>query len=221
MKKKNKKQKAKSSKKPTSKTKKIFYVLLLTTLVLTSSIYFVISLKKDPVKTIEHATAYTQIKFESKELFTPLSITVDNLVNLRDQKIANIQATIIKKEKDAKVAKIEALFKRYNSPMQGYGELIYDRAAQCGGDYRVLIGIAGNESGLGRKPLKKYNPFGYLDGVQYSGWFESLNFLSCKIAQKFLKPCSNNLTCIVNKYGGSDTPKERWVNNVTYFVNQL
>lgn len=119
------------------------------------------------------------------------------------------------------VAKAETLLATYNSPMQGYGEIIVRRANECGGDYRILLGIAGNESGLGRIPYKLYNPFGYLDGVQYSGWAESLEYLSCRISERFIAPCAGDLTCIINKYGGPDTDKEKWIRNVTWFMNQI
>lgn len=119
------------------------------------------------------------------------------------------------------VARAEALLAKYNSPMQGYGEIIVRRAQECGGDFRILLGIAGNESGLGRIPYKLYNPYGYLDGVQYSGWSESLEYLSCRISERFIAPCSGDLVCIINKYGGPDTDKDKWVRSVTWFVNQV
>lgn len=131
---------------------------------------------------------------------------------------------IAEKERQAKIDRIEALFANRSSPMSGYGELIFKRVEECGSgvaDYRILIGIAGNESGLGRVPYKLYNPYGYLDGKQYADWNDSLTFLSCVITQRFIVPCENDLTCIINKYAGPSDDKSQWIGNVTYFMNQL
>ena len=83
-------------------------------------------------------------------------------------------AILAQKEKEIRIQKVENIFAKYNSPMKGYGYIIVEQAEACGGDYRILTAIAGNESGFGRVPYKLYNPFGYLDGRQYSGWEESL-----------------------------------------------
>jgi len=145
----------------------------------------------------------------------PVNDGINRLKIEQKQKIAE-------KQRQEKIDRIEALFSARNSPMQGYGELIFRRVEECGGgDYKVLIGIAGNESGLGRVPYKLYNPYGYLDGKQYSGWEESLDFLSCVITQRFIVPCENDLTCIINRYAGPSDDKSQWIRNVTYFINQL
>lgn len=135
----------------------------------------------------------------------------------RFQKISEIEEKVL----EEKAAKIEALFARYNSPMTGLGRLIINRATECGGDYKIVVAIAGNESGFGRVPYKLYNPFGYLDGVQYANWEDAVNQISCKIAKGFLKPCNNDLTCIIRTYGGDDTDKPKWISNITYFMSQL
>lgn len=135
----------------------------------------------------------------------------------RFQKISEIEEKVL----EEKSARVEALFARYNSPMAGLGRLIINRATECGGDYKIVVAIAGNESGFGRVPYKLYNPFGYLDGVQYANWEDAVNQVSCKIAKEFLKPCNNDLTCIIRTYGGDDTDKPKWISNITYFMSQL
>jgi hypothetical protein len=134
-----------------------------------------------------------------------------------------IKDEAIRKEAEIqdRIARAENLLRSYGSVMVGYGEIIVRQADACGGDYRILLGIAGNESGLGRIPYKLYNPYGYLDGVQYAGWNESLTYLSCVISQRFIAPCAGDLYCIINKYGGPDTDKEKWIRNVTWFMNQV
>jgi hypothetical protein len=124
-------------------------------------------------------------------------------------------------QKQSTIKKAKDSIKSYNSPMSPYLEIVYDRAIECGGDFHTLLAIAGNESGFGRIPYKQYNPFGYLNGVTYSGWEESLYVLSCKISQEFIKPCNNDLYCIIDKYGGSETDTELWINRVKLFIKNL
>ncbi|MEP7103100.1 MAG: hypothetical protein ABI721_00120 [Candidatus Dojkabacteria bacterium] len=118
-------------------------------------------------------------------------------------------------------ARVENLFNSYDSPMKGYGGIMVRKAVECGGDYKILVGIAGNESGLGKVPYKIYNPFGYLDGVQYTGWSQSLTKLSCVISQRFIAPCKGDLYCIIRKYGGPSDNQDQWVRNVSYFMSQV
>ncbi len=126
-------------------------------------------------------------------------------------------------EINEEINKVERFFDVYNggAVIKGYGKIIVEQARRCGGDYKILVGIAGNESGLGRVPYKKYNPFGYIDGVQYSSWEEAIKKLSCVISQRFIAPCNKDLYCIINKYGGHDTDREKWIKNVSWFMSQV
>jgi len=159
------------------------------------------------------------ITYNPDQSFVPIEPVKDSINRLKVEQKQKLEAA----ERQAKIDRIEALFQRYNSPMQGYGELIFRRVEECGAsaDYRIIIGIAGNESGLGRIPYKLYNPYGYLDGKQYTDWNDSLSFLSCVITQRFLVPCNNDLVCIINRYAGPSDDKSQWIRNVTWFINQL
>lgn len=162
----------------------------------------------------------SSLSYKPTEEFIAADPVVDSIGRLKIEQ----KQKIAEKERQDKINRIEDLFARYNSPMQGYAELIFRRVEDCSNgdaDYRVLIGIAGNESGLGRVPYKLYNPYGYLDGKQYADWNDSLTFLSCVITQRFIVPCNNDLTCIINKYAGPSDDKSQWIRNVTYFINQL
>jgi hypothetical protein len=141
-----------------------------------------------------------------------------------DEKIkinAKVQAVLLEEQIQKEITKVRSFFESYGAVMTGYEEILVRKAHECGGDYRVLVGIAGNESGLGRIPYNLYNPFGYLDGMTYSSWEESLNKLSCVISQRFIKPCGVDLQCIINKYGGPDTDQAKWIRNVSWFMNQV
>ena len=161
----------------------------------------------------------SSLSYSPTEEFIPADPVVDSIARLKIEQ----KQKIAEKERKDKIDRIEALFAKYNSPMQGYAELIFRRVEDCGNgnaDYRILIGIAGNESGFGRIPYKLYNPYGYLDGKQYADWNDSLTFLSCVITQRFIVPCENDLTCIINRYAGPSDDKSQWIRNVTYFINQ-
>lgn len=152
------------------------------------------------------------------------TITVEplNISQAIVKKAAQDKINFLKEEEiKYKVYLIEVLLERYNSPMKGLGRLIYDRTTECGGDYKVVVAIAGNESGFGRVSYKLYNPFGYLDGVQYDSFEHAVDVISCKIAERFLAPCNNDLTCVINKYGGHDTDKPKWIRNISYFMGLI
>lgn len=131
----------------------------------------------------------------------------------RQAAVANIRAE--------QIAKVENFFLAYGSPMTGYADIIVDQAAACGGDYRVLVGIAGSESGLGRIPVLSYNPYGYLDGVQYASWVDALTTLSCKVSRQHISPCGTDLQCLVRRYAGPQDDFQHFVDKVAWFYQQV
>ncbi len=149
------------------------------------------------------------------------SVVEKKLTEERDKKLVELEQQRLLATLQEQTNKLEVLLQRYNSPFAGLGYIIVHRAYECGGDYRLLSAIAGNESGFGRIPYKLYNPFGYLNDTQYSSWEEALYILSCEISQKHLAPCNNDPACVVVRYGGSDTNKPKWVSNITWFMGQL
>jgi hypothetical protein len=160
-------------------------------------------------------------KSEILSEFQPVSEMHDLLSSHKNLKMEELRRVEKEQKISEAIVSVEALFDAYNSPMAGLGETIVRRADECGGDYKLLVAIAGNESGFGRIPYKLYNPFGYLDGVQYSSWYEAVNYLSCKISVQHLAPCNNDVACVVVRYGGSDTDREKWIRNIQWFMNQL
>ena len=165
-------------------------------------------------------TVYSK-KMEISQNFEAHPETKEKIAILNNEIIAKREELERAKEYENNIQRAEAILEKYKSPFKGLGEIIVRRAEECGGDFRTLLAIAGNESGFGRIPYKLYNPFGYLDGKQYSGWNESLEFLSCVISQRFIAPCKNDIECIVRTYGGSDTDKPKWVYNINWFRNQI
>lgn len=170
---------------------------------------------------ISTTTSLSSDTFEKKEFSEYPVIKHPIIEDIRAEVQVKVDVKRKEREKAEKIRKAEVLLENYQSPFKGLSEIIIRRAEECGGDWRVLMGIAGNESGFGRIPYRLYNPFGYLNNTTYSGWEEALEVLSCRIATRFLKPCNNDLRCIIATYGGPDTDKERWILNIQFFINRL
>ncbi|GAB4285439.1 MAG: hypothetical protein Kow0081_3260 [Candidatus Dojkabacteria bacterium] len=195
--------------------KKLIQILLLF-LIFSSSVLLLIN-SQFPVQALsEKSFIYT---YNPKQQITTSLEThlKQQLISLTEYE-AHVATELMLKDR---IAKVKRFFESYGAKITGYEEIIVRKAHECGGDYRVLVGIAGNESGLGRIPYKLYNPYGYLNNTQYSSWEESLSILSCEISQRFLAPCNNDLYCIIRKYGGAETNQTKWIQNVTWFMSQV
>lgn len=149
--------------------------------------------------------------------FQPIFEVQSEVQALYDVKKSEIQ----QREFEENVARAEAILKRYDSPMQGLGHIIVRRADECGGDYKILLAIAGNESLFGRVPVKLYNPYGWLDGVQYASFEDALTKISCYISERYIAKCNKDITCIVRTYAGPGDDKQRWVYNINWFIKQI
>jgi hypothetical protein len=123
--------------------------------------------------------------------------------------------------RQTRIDKVESFFARYGSKLRGYGHIFVDKAQACGGDYRILVGIAGSESGLGRVMYKRFNPFGYLNGVQYSNQTEALNYLACQVSAQHIAPCGDNLQCLARRYAGPNDDHQHFINKVLWFAKQV
>lgn len=135
---------------------------------------------------------------------------------------AGVEKTEIKeRERVAAINRVESFFQAYGSPLVGYGWIIVDKAIECGGDYRLLVGIAGSESGLGKIMYKKYNPYGYLNNVTYSSQKEALEILSCRVSQEHLAVCNQDLDCIARRYAGPGDDLEHFKAKVRWFAGQV
>lgn len=109
----------------------------------------------------------------------------------------------IAEEKAERIRITRDYLAKFNSPMEPYAHVIVNAADRCGGDFKALIAIARIESGLGAMPYKKYNPYGYLNGVQYSGWESALDRLSCQISKQYLAVYGNNFEKIGSIYAAN------------------
>lgn len=162
-----------------------------------------------------------EIQAQTESTSQPLMIAQDPTVFDTKQEAYSEEQERVAAERQAKIDKVEAFFASYGAELQGYGHILVDQAEACGGDFRVLVGLAGSESGLGRVMYKKYNPFGYLDGVQYPNLEEALTTLSCKISQQHIAPCGTDLQCLAARYAGPADDKSEFIGNVRWFMEQV
>ncbi len=134
----------------------------------------------------------------------------------------NLKSNLIQQRRQFRIDKVESYFRTYGSPLVGYGYIFVDQSEKCGGNYKVLVGIAGSESGLGRINYKLYNPFGYLNNVQYANQEQALTVLACQISRQHISKCGTDLNCLAKRYigGGGDDPI-LFISKVRFFMNQV
>jgi|GEM_PF-4384902 len=135
--------------------------------------------------------------------------------------LTNRASTAKQNRRQERIDKVESYFARYGSKLQGYGRIFVDQAEACGGDYRILVGIAGSESGLGRIMYKKYNPFGYLNRVQYNSLEEALTYLACQVSRQHIAPCGDDLACLARRYAGPKDDLSHFINKVKWFAKNV
>jgi len=122
-----------------------------------------------------------------------------------------------------KAKAVEAFILSQNgSPMfASEAQTSIDKANECGVDYKLMIAIAGYESGYGRKPMKKYNPYGWRNGKTYSTFKDAISEITCQFGDKYIKKGLDTVREISNIYLGADGNHDAWIKNVTYIRSQI
>ncbi len=122
-----------------------------------------------------------------------------------------------------KAKAVEAFILSQNgSPMfASEAQTSIDKANECGVDYKLMIAIAGYESGYGRKPMKKYNPYGWRNGKTYNSFKEAISEITCQFSNKYIKKGRDTVEEISNIYLGSNGNHDAWIKNVTYIRSQI
>ena len=122
-----------------------------------------------------------------------------------------------------KAKAVEAFILSQNgSPMfASEAQTSIDKANECGVDYKLMIAIAGYESGYGRKPMKKYNPYGWKNGKTYSTFKDAISEITCQFGDKYIKKGLDTVKEISNIYLGKEGNHDAWIKNVTYIKSQI
>jgi hypothetical protein len=107
------------------------------------------------------------------------------------------------KKRLAKINKLVSFLKRQGSPVASYhyAELFVDLSEANGADYRIVVAISGVESGFCAANYKKYNCFGYLNGVQYGSFDQAFRRLVPKVASEYAKVYGTNFEGLAKAYG--------------------
>ncbi len=122
-----------------------------------------------------------------------------------------------------KAKSVEAfILSKNGSPMfASEAQTMIDKGNECGVDYKLMIAIAGYESGYGRKPIKKYNPYGWKNGKTYTTFKDAISEITCQFGNKYIKKGLDTVKEISNIYLGKDGNHDSWIKNVTYIRNQV
>lgn len=136
--------------------------------------------------------------------------------------------------KDARPVIVENYFKRWNSPMAGWGKFIVDKSEELGKQYSLdstylaylTVAIAQQEGNLGKKiPGNCYNTWGY--GIHsegtlcFSGWEEGINRFMNGIVKNYMAD-RKLLTPeqIMTRYT-PNSPEGSWAKGVNQFLADL
>ncbi len=126
---------------------------------------------------------------------------------------------------DARIAVLEAFFKRHNSPLVGHAKVIVEEADTNNLDYRLLPAIAMQESNLCKKIPKEAtnNCWGFgiygKKRTSFDTFDDAIRIVSKTIANNYVAHGLETPEEIMSKY----TPNSNgsWAEGVTYFMDKI
>ena len=125
---------------------------------------------------------------------------------------------------DGRVERIEQFLQEYNSPLAPYASDIVAAADENGLDYRLLVSIGMQESGLCKTiPVNSYNCWGF--GIygktvtHFDNYKDAIYTISAALAKNYKARGMVTPNQMMSVY----TPQSNgsWANGVNYFMNQL
>ncbi len=107
------------------------------------------------------------------------------------------------KEREKSITRLVNYLRSQGSPVANrkLAEQIISTSERSGGDYKMIVAIAGVESGFCRANYKKYNCFGYLNNVQYSSFEMAFAALIPKISREYVRVYGTNFKAFAKAYG--------------------
>lgn len=134
------------------------------------------------------------------------------------------EAVLGVESRDARIEVLEEFFKRYNSPLQGQGELIVRLADEHGLDYRLVPAIAFKESTLCQKiPKGSYNCWGY--GIygekvtRFDSYPDAIDTVTKGLARNYIAKGYTSPEEIMSKYTPSSNGS--WAETVNLIMNRI
>lgn len=125
---------------------------------------------------------------------------------------------------DARIANLKSFFRKYNSPLYDFADVIVKTADTYQFDYRLLPAIAMQESNLCKYiPENSYNCWGwgiYGDTVtRFESYPEAIETVSKGIKEHYINKGLVTATTIMEKYTPSSNGS--WANGVNTFLRAL
>lgn len=127
-------------------------------------------------------------------------------------------------EREARIEAVQNFFKKHQSDLEPYAELMVRTADKYGLDYRLLPSIAMQESNLCKKaPKDSYNCWGF--GIygkkvtRFNDYPEAIESVSKTLALEYKNKGLETPEEIQSVYTPSN--KGDWAESVNYFMNQL
>jgi hypothetical protein len=128
---------------------------------------------------------------------------------------------------DSRAALIDRFLSKYNSPMVGTGEAFVKTADKYDLDWRLLPGIAFQESSLGKKiPRNSYNPFGWgifagkNSGAYFRSWEHGIEVVGAGMRTDYFNRGVNSLDEIALRYTAG-TALGSWVFAVSSAMEEI
>jgi hypothetical protein len=127
---------------------------------------------------------------------------------------------------DSRPYLLDQFFKRYKSPLYGYGEKIVEEADSNDIDWRLVAGIGFQESNLcARIPKDSNNCWGWAvytgkqSGKNFRNFDHAIEVISSDLATKYYMKGLDTVEKIMSKY----TPSSRgsWAEGVNYAFNVI
>lgn len=166
-----------------------------------------------------------KIDFASKGFDTLLesdlrrSLAPYNLYSATPVVISNIVVSLSKG--DARPLLLDRFFARFRSPLNGFGEKIVKEADKTGVDWRLLAGIAFQESNLCSKiPKGSFNCWGWAiytgeqSGAQFRSFNEAIEKITVGIKNDYHNRGLNSLTEMMTRY--TPLSSGSWAEGVQY-----
>jgi len=186
---------------------------------------FILSKKQDMNVYAEGDNALGIISIPSvlSKIFTPETKPNTIVEEISEAEKAQIEAERVAREtKEKKILDLKNyLSDKASEGFTNASKSILEASERCGVDYKLMVSIAGYESGYGKQPVKKYNPFGWLNGVQYGSWDEAVSDIICDFGNMYSAKGLKDPHQIVKIYVGDNGDKESWANTVSSLMKQV
>jgi hypothetical protein len=158
-----------------------------------------------------------------KTIFTQINNPTDDLfLNSANKKVLGIESNVY--FSDGRVANLKSFFRKYNSPLYDYADLIVKVSDKYKFDYRLLPAIAMQESNLCRYiPEDSHNCWGwgiYGDKItKFSSYEEAIETVARGIKEQYIDKGYITASKIMEKYTPSSNGS--WAHGVNTFLRLL